>query len=569
MLAAFRHDLRKFNLYDTETLASTGQDDLGSVPRRYLFARSPDGAFNDLRNPGMGRAGARFGRNMPLASSMPDMPKMAEPSAREVSQSLMTRKELVPATIVNNLAAAWIQFQVHDWVNHVKETGSPLTVPVKEGDSWHENPMTIDRTAPDSTRPVGSEGAPTYRNTETHWWDASQIYGSSEEKQQQLRLGIDGKLKIRSDGLLPRDPRFSGGIDLTGFNDNYWVGLSMMHTIFVKEHNAICDMLKARHPDWDDNRIFDVARLVNSALLAKIHTVEWTPAILQHPALEMGMKANWWGLLGKGFKNRFGRVSDSEVISGIPGSSTDHHGTDYSLTEEFDIVYLMHPLLRDEYDFYSHRNGRLLGRLTLEEIQGRHTRPLVEHVPMADLFYSFGITNPGAITIRNFPKTLQNFETQAFRKVDLAAVDIMRARERGIPRYNDFRERLRMPRVKSFEELTGGDRELAREISRVYGGNIDNVDAMVGMFAEKPPEGFGFSDTAFRIFILMASRRLKSDRFFTVDYRPEVYTQEGLDWVENNTMVTVMLRHHPELGSALRGVGNAFIPWRPLDTVKR
>ena len=51
----------------------------------------------------------------------------------------------------------------------------------------------------------------------------------------------------------------------------------------------------------------------------------------------------------------------------------------------------------------------------------------------------------------------------------------------------------------------------------------------------------------------MASRRLKSDRFFTNDYTPEVYTPEGLDWVESNTMVDVLLRHHPELGAGARG----------------
>ena len=58
------------------------------------------------------------------------------------------------------------------------------------------------------------------------------------------------------------------------------------------------------------------------------------------------------------------------------------------------------------------------------------------------------------------------------------------------------------------------------------------------MFAEPKPKGFGFSDTAFRMFILMASRRLKSDRFFTDDYRPEVYTKAGIDWVESNSMRT-------------------------------
>ena len=80
---------------------------------------------------------------------------------------------------------------------------------------------------------------------------------------------------------------------------------------------------------------------------------------------------------------------------------------------------------------------------------------------------------------------------------------------------------------------------------------------MIGMYAETKPKGFGFSDTAFRIFILMASRRLESDRFFTRDYRPEVYTKEGIDWVEDNSMRTLLLRHFPELEPALRGRGES------------
>jgi hypothetical protein len=99
----------------------------------------------------------------------------------------------------------------------------------------------------------------------------------------------------------------------------------------------------------------------------------------------------------------------------------------------------------------------------------------------------------------------------------------------------------------------------------VYGGDIDAVDLQVGLLGETAPKGFGFSDTAFRIFILMASRRLKSDRFFTNDYRPEVYTPEGLEWIRRTSMSTLLLRHHPELAPALEGVGNAFAPWRKLD----
>jgi hypothetical protein len=88
----------------------------------------------------------------------------------------------------------------------------------------------------------------------------------------------------------------------------------------------------------------------------------------------------------------------------------------------------------------------------------------------------------------------------------------------------------------------------------------------VGLFAERFPKGFGFSDTAFRIFVLMASRRLNSDRFFTRDFTPEVYTPVGMQWIDDNTMSTVLLRHFPDLAPALRGVNNAFAPWSRTGT---
>jgi hypothetical protein len=60
----------------------------------------------------------------------------------------------------------------------------------------------------------------------------------------------------------------------------------------------------------------------------------------------------------------------------------------------------------------------------------------------------------------------------------------------------------------------------------------------------------------------MASRRLKSDRFFTDDYREEMYTEFGLDYLRQTSMLTVLKRHLPELAPALEGVDNAFKPWK-------
>ena len=101
-----------------------------------------------------------------------------------------------------------------------------------------------------------------------------------------------------------------------------------------------------------------------------------------------------------------------------------------------------------------------------------------------------------------------------------------------------------------------------QKILRELYGDIDDVDPIVGMFAEKRPEGFGFSDTAFRIFLLMATRRLNSDRFLTDDFTPEVYSPAGYRRIVENGMTSVLLRHFPQLRSALRESANPFAPWR-------
>jgi hypothetical protein len=186
-----------------------------------------------------------------------------------------------------------------------------------------------------------------------------------------------------------------------------------------------------------------------------------------------------------------------------------------------------------------------------------------ETTTFGDAFYSFGINYPGAITHHNYPDFLRHVETPIDHQTrDLAAVDILRDRERGVPRYCEFRRLVHMKSPSTFLELTGGNKELADEISSVYAGDLEKVDLLVGMFSEPLPKGFGFSDTAFRVFILMASRRIKSDRFLAGDaWGEHAYTKEGLKWVQNETMGSVLIRHFPDLEPALKGKDNAFRPW--------
>jgi hypothetical protein len=528
------------------------------VPKdeRYLRARTADGTFNDLAQPRMGAAGTRFGRNIPIEYTYPEPePAILSPSPRTVSCELLTRHSFAPATTLNVLAAAWLQFMIRDWFSHGKSpTENPWKLPLYEGDSWHENPMIILRTRPDPTRPPGSDDTPpTYINTESHWWDGSQIYGSSKEIQDMVRSGVDGKLKVAPNGLIPMTQE---AVSQPGS----WLGLALFFNLFTLEHNAICDRLRAAYPSMSDDDLFDKARLINAALLAKIHTVEWTPGILGHPTLQIAMRANWWGLTGEWAYRHFGRLSKSEAISGIVGGATNHFGVPYALTEEFVAVYRMHPLIPDEYTFRSAANHALLQERDFRQIAGKHVLDVLEQIPMTDLLYSFGIAHPGAIQLHNYPRFLQRYERPDGFVMDLAATDILRSRELGVPRYNQFRQLLHKRPVRTFEELTDNP-EWAEEIRHVYDKDIDRVDTTVGLFAERPPKGFGFSDTAFRIFVLMASRRLNSDRFFTVDYTPQVYTELGMKWLDENTLKTVLLRHYPQLEPALSKVANAFAPW--------
>jgi Animal haem peroxidase len=553
-----RNELREKNLHDTEEPPLERSSE--PVPGDARNWRTSDGAYNDLTCPRMGSAGMRFGRNVPLSETLPDTANMMNPSPRRVSLELLTRTQFQEVTFLNAIAAAWIQFMVHDWFMHRKGAWSHThDIPLDAGDTWHERPMRVPKTPADPPKVAGSARPPAYINENTHWWDGSAIYGSSASTQASLRAGREGKVLVSPSGRLGVDP--VTGKEITGFTENGWVGLSLLHALFALEHNAICDGLKKHNPLWDDERLFQQARLVNAALLAKIHTVEWSTSILPNEVASTGLRANWFGLFEK-LPKIFPGLEDRDILRGIPGSPTEHHGAPYSLTEEFVSVYRMHTLMPDHFTFCSAETGGELDLLELPELSGRRGVDVLARFNPADLFYSLGIAHPGAVRLHNYPKSLQNLVQDNGERFDLGAVDILRDRERGVPRYNQFRRLLHMPAVRSFDEISDVP-EWCGEIRRVYDNDLERVDTMVGLMCEPLPKGFGFSDTAFRIFLLMASRRLKSDRFLSKDFRAEVYTKQGVDWVNETTMIDVVSRHFPSLAEPMKGLDSAFKPWTP------
>jgi hypothetical protein len=598
-LSTMRGVLEQYNLSDTylpggrpAPVDCTGK----------LAVRQTDGTCNDPTDTMMGAVNVRFGRNIPVLLPdpdagapgyvpnpfvYPDEATLMTPDPRTVSRTLFTRGgNFKPIPFLNMLSAAWIQFQVHDWLNHgANSTTDVFHIPLDADDPlrrFNITQMVLGKTVPDARQ--GAELAllpPVYKNAVTHWWDGSQIYGSDQATADSLRDrdahgNLLATLTVGPDGLLPAE---SDGFEQTGFRDNWWIGLALMHNLFSQEHNSIVAMLRASHPEMDEQALYDHARLINAADIAKIHTIEWTPAILPNPTLGVAMNANWSGLKTYAapgtdltgllaYVNTLPPAESAGIIAameGVAGGTRNLQGVPYSITEEFTSVYRMHALLPESLDVLSAKTGAVVKNVPLAKARNADARALEVKYGVRDLLYTFGVAHPGALVPLNYPAFMQALELP-FGIVDMGTVDILRDRERGVPRYNDFREQLRLPRVASIEALTD-DTDIQARLHKVYGAGddaINQVDLLVGTFAEaQRPTCYGFGETLFQVFTLMATRRLQADRFFTTDFTPAVYTDEGMAWIAGTSMKTVLLRHYRELASTgLAGVSNAFYPWK-------
>ena len=214
-----------------------------------------------------------------------------------------------------------------------------------------EASLVADASAPATFDAGGSEriarSYQTSQNFVTAWWDASQLYGFDERSRTRVKRDPEDPAKILlqhvetggaaadPSGYLPEfsaacPPDASGstgcdqiqpewtGQEAAAFPDYWSVGMSFYHNVFAREHNAIVDEFRkiaAEHPDDDsglrnparpdeaiaygkisDDELFEVARLIVAAEIAKIHTIEWTPQLLYDEPLYIGMNSNWSGL---------------------------------------------------------------------------------------------------------------------------------------------------------------------------------------------------------------------------------------------------------------------------------
>ncbi|MDT7042933.1 peroxidase family protein [Candidatus Nitronereus thalassa] len=564
----------------------------------------------------------------------------------------------------------------------------------------------------------------TFHNHVTAWWDASQLYGYDQTSLQRVKRDPSDPAKLllverntqgnpsNELGYLPlmdsSDPMHDAwqGQEAAAFPDNWTVGLSFLHNVFAREHNLFVEKFRKRAantPDEDSGlrnpvnpntviaykdvtpeELYQAARLVVSAEIAKIHTIEWTTQLLYNEALYKGMNSNWSGLfaehplvakaLEQVVVNNFGESENSKkqttwysvfavgpgifglgneryrgktVLSGLfplkedvwdltnpdhVNGGVNHFGSPFNFPEEFISVYRLHPLVPDLLEYRELSNPNVVKEKVpvVDTFRAKATEAMRSR-GLANWATSLGRQRLGLLTLQNHPQFLQNLTiphlNSSTHKIDVAALDLIRDRERGIPRYNEFRRQYALKQLTSFNDFNDErlpadspareeQEQLVKALREVYGqhrcdaskiitqsqvnddgspindclghpdgtvvDNIEDVDTIVGYLAESTrPHGFAISETQFVVFILNASRRLYSDRFFTSSFRPEFYSYLGVDWVNDNgptgkvmekgkpndheqemlPMKRILLRTMPELSGELEHVVNAFDPW--------
>jgi hypothetical protein len=177
--------------------------------------RDPAGRNNDLSSPQMGSLGSPFGRNVPVDRNQPDVP-----DPRDVSDLLLARECFIPEPSLNMLAAAWIQFQVHDWANHRRHPVTERSIELPPRPGRCERALRI-----------GADCGP--GNDATHWWDGSEVYGTPPDSEPRCgatkpdstapRVENSADLQLDEHGCLPLDPE--NGIPRTDFREAWWLGL--------------------------------------------------------------------------------------------------------------------------------------------------------------------------------------------------------------------------------------------------------------------------------------------------------------------------------------------------------
>ncbi|XP_046572568.1 myeloperoxidase-like isoform X2 [Haliotis rubra] len=375
-------------------------------------------------------------------------------------------------------------------------------------------------------------------NQITAYIDASQVYGSSQEEQNTLRTFVDGLLNVSSVVSTPREllPEDTANPDscnqqvpsdfcfLAGdhrVNENPI--LQSMHTIFMREHNRIARRLKQLNCHWGDERTFQEARKVVGAIMQEITYDEYLPIILGPTTM------NDYGLtLGSGtaYANVYSTTTDASIRNAFAAAVFRMgHSMIRSFMSSFNVAYanVGQDRLSDTFG-----NTNLILSATNRHV-GHYCRGLVE-----DCVQSVDSKLSQEVTDHLFPDADGN-------SLDLAALNIQRGRDHGLPPYTHWRRFCGVPDVTSIADLVSTHTAASvSQLATVY-ADVNDIDLFTGGLSEMPVAG-GLVGPTFACLLGKQFEALKKgDRFWHEEDNDFVkFTPAQLEQIRKSSLSRVV-----------------------------
>ncbi|KAI3413184.1 hypothetical protein GPALN_010685 [Globodera pallida] len=320
-------------------------------------------------------------------------------------------------------------------------------------------------------------------NIITSYLDGSQIYGSTEVDALDLRDLFSDHGQLRFDIVssaqkpyLPferdssMDCRRNFSVEnpircfLSGdFRANEQVGLTSMHTIWLREHNRIATKLLELNPDWDGERIYHEARKIVGAMLQHITYKEWLPLVLGQDGFNF--------LIGP-YKQYNPEMNPS--VSNAFASAAFRFGHTLINPQLERLDKALEPLPQ--------------GPLPLHEAFFAPERLLAEGGvdPLLRGLFATPLKMPMSDQLLNKELTEKLFHRAHNVSLDLAALNIQRGRDHGIPGYLEYRRLCNLTVPSSWDQLAIDvpNANVLAHLRKLY-GHPGNIDLWVGGIVEK------------------------------------------------------------------------------------
>lgn len=500
---------------------------IAEVSAKPKGVRTIDGSENNKKNPEQGKANTQLLRltTVDYGDQISTPSGSNRPSPREISNQLCNQEQSIPNDRnLTGLVWLWGQFLDHDidLTTHADPI-EEFPIPVPTGDIFFDPGSTgiqvipLERSIFDTSTGTSTESPRQQLNTITSYIDGSNVYGSDDVRAAALRTFEGGKLKTSDDNLLPKNteglPNAGGpspSLFLAGdIRANENIILTSMHTVFMREHNRLAEEIAAAKPKLNDEEIYQRARKQVIGLMQGITYNEFLPALFGDKPLKKykGYKKKIDASIANVFSTAAYRFGHSTVNSVVMRLDNDGNVIPEGNLELADAFFRPDQIQdSDDIDFLL----KGISSILMEEV---------------DIFV--------VGDLRNFL-----FGPPGAGGLDLPSLNMQRGRDHGLPGYNEVRRNYGLAAATSFTDINSNT-EIANKISEAYGGDIEKVDAWLGIIAEDHITGTSTGETMRTIVLDQFNRLRKGDRFWYENYLSKKKIKE----VNNTTLADVIKRN--------------------------